>query len=228
MAAAAQAEARLQHRFRDLEAAEAAAEAEEEAAAAERGGGWGRGLLGTWFGGVGAAAAAAAAGYHGGPPLPRAATRGPRSQRGRRGPAAEAEFAGAVASGALFGGPPMLLGGGGRGGRFGGALQQLMSGLHRGLPPELLLSSREFTEADYEQLLALDAGVQRRNLAPRDRVAQLETVRVPQRAAAAPPSPGLEGSGGGSPQPHLGTCAICLEDARPGDSFRVRSFFFFL
>ncbi len=82
-------------------------------------------------------------------------------------------------------------------------------------------------EADYEQLLALDAG-NRKKVAPRDRVAALETVRVPpvgstrgggvRRAAGGSASPG---GSGGSPRHELGTCPICLEDARPGDRFRV-------
>ncbi|KAL4458236.1 hypothetical protein ABPG75_013101 [Micractinium tetrahymenae] len=126
----------------------------------------------------------------------------------------------------LFGG----YNGGGRGGHRGGGgghLQQLMVGLQRGLPPELLFSGRDFTEADYEQLLALDAG-NKKKVAPRERVAALDTVRVPpagstrgvsaRRAASGAASPG---GSGGSPGRELGTCAICLEDARPGDRFRV-------
>lgn len=156
MAAAVQAESRMQRCFQELEAAEAAAEAEDAAAAAGRGG-RGRGFLGTWFGGGGragrgamtASAAASVAGgahqYGGGlgPSPPRAGGRGPRMQRSRRGPAAEAEFAGQVASGSLFGGPPFLYGAGGgmhgRGALFGEALQQIMFGLRSGLPADLLL-----------------------------------------------------------------------------------------
>lgn len=151
-ATAADAEASLQRRFRELEAAEAAAAAEEAAAVAESHRGRSRGLLGGWFGGSGssqrsmrggsngAAAAAAAAASSGG--LPRAHGRGPRSARSRRGPSAEAEFANGFAAAFL---PPFHLfggfGGGGRGGYGAGAgnhLQQLMVGLQRGLPPELL------------------------------------------------------------------------------------------
>lgn len=74
-----------------------------------------------------------------------------------------------------------------------------------------------------ERLLALDAG-NKKQVAPRGAVSQLETVRVPQPGAAsragAAPSAGCA-SRGGSPSPELETCAICLEDARPGDRFRV-------
>ncbi len=134
-AAAAEAETRLQRRFRELEAAEAAAEAQEQ----ERGGGFWGGWLGGGGRRRGASGAAAAAAAGGG--LPRAGGRGPRQQRSRRSPAAEAEFAAAM-QGALFA-PP--LGGGygghsrGRGGIFGQALQQMLGGLHRGLPADLLL-----------------------------------------------------------------------------------------
>jgi hypothetical protein len=166
-AAAVQADSRLHRRFRELEAAEAEAEAEAEEAA-ERG--RGRGLLGTWFGGGGsgsgsghrhrggsaaaaagaAAAARAAAVAAGAPPgmqpgagggaPPRAASRGPRSQRSRRGPLAEAEFASAWLGQA----PPYRhhghgLAGLGGGLGFLGELQQVMLGLSRGLPADLLL-----------------------------------------------------------------------------------------
>ena len=133
-AAAGAAEARLQQRFSHLEAAEAAAAARDVAVPADRP--WARGFLGGLFGGRGqrvgsagasAAAAAATAGAggvsprFGGPPRPTA--RGPRSQRSRRGPAAEAEFADGFA--AFL--PPNA------------GLQQLMMGMARGLPAHLLL-----------------------------------------------------------------------------------------
>lgn len=83
-------------------------------------------------------------------------------------------------------------------------------------------SGRDFTDADYEALLALDAG-NRKNLAPREAVARLETVRVPPppRRGSAAAAAAADSGGSGSPGPELSTCAICLEDARPGDQFRV-------
>ncbi|EFN54264.1 hypothetical protein CHLNCDRAFT_135820 [Chlorella variabilis] len=218
-AAAVDAESRLQRRFRELEAAEAAAEAEEAAAASERG--WsGRGFFSGLFGGLGGGAAAqrqrsssaaAAAASAGGQAPPRAASQGQRSQRGRRGPAAEAEFASAM--GHLMP-PPYHAGGhGGRSAGYMGDLHShLMVGLSRGLPADLLLSGRDFTEADYEQLLALDQG-NKKKVAPRDRVSQLDTVRVPLAGR------GAEAACAGSPE--LDACSICLEEARPGDEFKV-------
>lgn len=127
------AEARLQRRFRELEAAEAAAAGAVEE---ERSGwgGWPGGRGRRRGSGSGAAAAAAAAG--GG--LPRAGGRGPRQQRARRSPAAEANFAAAMQG--VFA-PPLGAGygGRGRGGFFGEALQHMLGGLHRGLPANLLL-----------------------------------------------------------------------------------------
>lgn len=123
----------------ELEAAEAAADAVEE----ERNGR--AGFWGGWLGGggrrrgSGSGAAAAVAAVGGG--LPRAGGRGPRQQRTRRSPAAEADFAAAM-QGALFA-PPLGAGYGGRGrghgGFFGDALQHMLGGLHRGLPANLLL-----------------------------------------------------------------------------------------
>ena len=41
-------------------------------------------------------------------------------------------------------------------------------------------------------------------------------------AAAAAAAAGASSGGGGSPSPpEMDQCSICLEDARPGDSFRV-------
>jgi hypothetical protein len=120
VAAGAHEEAVLQSRMRQLEAAEAAAEADEAAAAALRG--WPRrGFLGSLLG----------AGPVGGLLPPRPTNRGPRSQRSRRSPLADAEFASAM--GHLM--PPY------RGGYLGGfdALQQMVGGLSRGLPADLLL-----------------------------------------------------------------------------------------
>lgn len=56
-------------------------------------------------------------------------------------------------------------GGGGRSGHEASmaALREAMGGLVGGrLPPELLFSDRDFTDADYELLLALDEGVENR------------------------------------------------------------------
>ena len=89
-------------------------------------------------------------------------------------------------------------------------------------------SGRDFSEADYEALLALDQG-NKKNTAPRERVAALETVCVlpagaAQRgrgaAAAAAAVAAAAGSPGGSPSRELDSCCICLEDALPGDRFR--------
>lgn len=79
------------------------------------------------------------------------------------------------------------------------------------LPPSAC-SGRDFTEADYEQLLALDQG-NKKKVAPRDRVSQLDTVRVPLAGR------GAEAACAGSPE--LDACSICLEEARPGDEFKV-------
>ncbi|KAI3435677.1 hypothetical protein D9Q98_001734 [Chlorella vulgaris] len=224
-AAAVQADSRLRRRFDELEAAEAAAEAQQAAEAA--GSRWGSlGFLDSLFGGSGAhrrgasgtAAAAAAAAATGGPPGgqgQRLGGRGPRSQRSRRGPAGEGEYASAMMGHLVP--PPFYHGRGRRGGGYAGEVQQMMMGLSSGLPANLVLSGRDFTDADYEQLLALDAGVKKRT-APRERVSQLETMRVP--LASSVPMGAGRGSGSDSPAVTLDTCPICLEDARPGDKIK--------
>ncbi len=134
-------ETRLQNRFRQLEAEEAAAEAAEAAAAAERG--WGGRFLANLLG-LGSSAGQQGSGgvalEAGGVAFGQASAsrQGQRSQRSRRGPAAEAAFADSVLGHLMP--PPFMVGGFGGFGGFGSDVRsQMMMGLSRGLPPDLLL-----------------------------------------------------------------------------------------
>lgn len=90
------------------------------------------------------------------------------------------------------------------------ALQGLAAAQARagGLPADLLLSDRDFTEGDYEALLALDAGIAQRGLSPSE-IAALPTVTLPRAAAGRSVGPCTAPDG-------ETRCPICLEDYRPG------------
>lgn len=86
------------------------------------------------------------------------------------------------------------------------ALQQAVMGARNsGLPSELLFSDRDFTENDYEALLALDEGVENRKGAKQDVINQLHSERVPRK------------SGG---QAAFGDCCICLDRINAGQVVR--------
>jgi len=56
------------------------------------------------------------------------------------------------------------------------AVREAFAGMSAGrLPPQLLFSDRDFTEADYEMLLALDEGVENRRGAPSCRAQDVRT-----------------------------------------------------
>jgi E3 ubiquitin-protein ligase RNF38/44 len=140
----------------------------------------------------------------------------------------EAAFRGRMTSRMSTGGPPSRRrggGGGGRGprervgGRGGGhfssiltelaALHQAVMGARSSaLPSELLFSDRDFTEADYEALLALDEGVENRKGAKQDVINQLHSERVPR------------GHGGQAVAAAYGDCCICLEKIGAGQTIR--------
>jgi E3 ubiquitin-protein ligase RNF38/44 len=86
------------------------------------------------------------------------------------------------------------------------ALQQAVLGARNsGLPSEMLFSDRDFTEDDYEALLALDEGVENRKGAKADVINQLHTERVPRK------------SGGHA---GYGDCCICLDRINTGQVVR--------
>lgn len=99
-------------------------------------------------------------------------------------------------------------------------------GPRRSSPAQAPLPLRSLPPATSSlQLLALDSG-NKKQLAPREKVAQLETVCVPAAgrgaaaAARAGRASGGASSGSSSPPPGMETCAICLEEPRAGDRLR--------
>lgn len=211
----AEADNRLRLRMDALEAQETAAEAN------------GSGLFGSLGGLVGGrgrprSSAAAAAGTTAAsracgetPALPPCArSTGPRSgQRRRSGRWGELSGGLGTGIGASLGafGP---FGGlfGGHGGFGGGhphpfaasghlaALQQVVGGSQSGLPPHMLLSDRDFTDADYELLLRLDEKVQSKRGAAPEKVAALRTETLHPGASTV-----------------ADACTICMEQPRAGE-----------
>lgn len=73
-------------------------------------------------------------------------------------------------------------------------------------------SDRDFTAEDYEALLRLDEGVEKKGGAPQQVIDALGTEKVAAARGA--------GQGQGGDAPHLDQCAICLEPCKPGDTLR--------
>ena len=89
------------------------------------------------------------------------------------------------------------------------ALHQAVSGARSGmLPPELLFSDRDFTDADYEALLRLDEHVENRQGATQEMINQIPLERVPR-------SGGGRGAGGPTRD-----CAICIDKMNAGQMIR--------
>jgi hypothetical protein len=180
-----------------------------------------------------AAGAAAEARARGDPPPALSlhqATAGPRGA-GRRW-ASPASFADMMAE--LLSAGPGGRAGGGRGGAappalsgayaaiFGelSALHHAVSGArNNALPPDLLWSDRDFSEEDYEALLALDEGVKSRKGATQASIDRsIPVVRVPRGAAAAAAAAAAGDGDHGDQLP--GDCTICLEACRGGENLR--------
>ena len=108
--------------------------------------------------------------------------------------------------------------GGGAGRGRGGSLRETMAGIaHSGLSPGLLLSDRDFTAEDYDQLLRLDEGVENRKGASGQDIEALPTHIV-----RAPPAGGGGGGGpAGAPPEPPSCCSICLEDVSAGALMRM-------
>lgn len=86
------------------------------------------------------------------------------------------------------------------------ALHQAVSGArNNALPPELLFSDRDFTEDDYEALLALDESVENRQGAAQDVINQLPSERVPRN---------------GDQHTAYGDCCICMDCINAGQVVR--------
>ncbi|KAL4542005.1 hypothetical protein Ndes2526B_g06494 [Nannochloris sp. 'desiccata'] len=101
---------------------------------------------------------------------------------------------------------------GGRRGHFSSILSELaalhqavMGARNSSLPSDLLFSDRDFTEDDYEALLALDEGVENRKGAKQDVINQLHSERVPR---------------GSGRQAAYGDCCICLDRINAGQVVR--------
>ena len=75
-------------------------------------------------------------------------------------------------------------------------------------PPPPSPSDRDFTDEDYEALLALDEGVENRRGASQEAINAIETVRVMGSGE------GEEGGGAGA------DCSICLEGCQAGEILR--------
>lgn len=87
------------------------------------------------------------------------------------------------------------------------ALHQAVSGArNNALPPELLFSDRDFTEDDYEALLALDESVENRQGAAQDIINQLPSERVPRN--------------NGEQATAYGDCCICMDCINAGQVVR--------
>jgi len=111
------------------------------------------------------------------------------------------------------------------------ALHQALAGAQSGaLPPALLFSDRDFTDADYEMLLALDDRVENRRGATQQDIDEIETVRVPRNGGIN----GTSGSTSGGRNKNNNNnknrsqhqlivperCAICLEDCKANEMLR--------
>jgi hypothetical protein len=111
------------------------------------------------------------------------------------------------------------------------ALHQALAGARSGaLPPALLFSDRDFTDADYEMLLALDERVENRRGATQQDIDEIETVRVPRNGGTINGTGGST-SGGRNKNNNNNNrslhqlivperCAICLEDCKANEMLR--------
>ena len=113
-----------------------------------------------------------------------------------------------------------LFGGHGGGALIGQGLRESIAGAAQaGIPPNLLLSDRDFTADDYETLLRLDERVENRRGASRRDIEALPTH------VARGPAGGSEASAAAGKLSHrnsdVAQCSVCLEDVASGQVMRL-------